>query len=188
MYYEDQPVQPTVQEMKTQIARYTQQLIARGNSGGLAAPIDENQIMQSVIKGTPSPQMWEQQDVQRRQHTRTAAARFWEQKGLEAKERWLNSKKLPYKDEDDIAPPAPTSTNTSPATQKITALQSLKPENVKLAYQHIFTDLKRWDDLPQATSLSKMKACFLSPERIGALVCSCLLMITLIAFVVILTL
>ena len=64
----------------------------------------------------------------------------------------------------------------------------MKPGAIRSAYENIFHDLQKWDDLPQETTLQKMEACFLSPERIGAIVCSAFLMIAIVALIVILTL
>lgn len=75
-----------------------------------------------------------------------------------------------------------------PKSEPMGFMEAMKPGSIKDAYSNIMVDLRRWDELPQATSLQKFQKCFLSAERIGAIVCSCILMVTLITFVVILTL
>ena len=172
--------------------------VTNGQSTGMA--IDETRLMNAALTSPLTPAQWTTHEATRQQAVRDNTAQFWTTKGNEAKDKWLATPKRVSNMADPLPEPepevVPSSTSASstmtirgdePEPAPMTFLQALRPTSVHAAYTNILADLRRWDELPQATGLDKIKACFLSSERIGAIVCSALLLVMLIAFIVILT-
>lgn len=197
---------PSTHTVDQRLMQAQSELIDKMGKGVYTGPIDEERLMQAMYYAGPSPAEWTAQEAAMHQAVRDQATTFWDQKGKQAKDRWLNEPKRSESianPPDSESQPAQSNTNdlntmvnlaqtdrapfTEVEPEKMNFLDAMKPATIKKAYQNIMVDLRRWDELPQATALEKAQSCFLSPERIGAIVCSCILMIILITFVVILT-
>jgi hypothetical protein len=199
---------PSARTIDDRLSRAQADLIANMNSGVYNGPIDEERLMQAMYHEGPSPAEWAAQEAAAHQTVRDDASAYWDQKGKQAKDRWLGEPKRVSSTDSDSEAKAPSLGDLVQGTQlarqkdeedeprapfaevepkKMTFLEAMKPAAIKKAYQNMVVDLRRWDELPQATALEKMQTCFLSSERVGAIVCSCILMIILITFVVILT-
>jgi hypothetical protein len=197
---------PSAQMIDSRLRQAQNEVIRNMKNGG--ARIDEDRLLQAMYHSGPTPAEWAQQENANKQNIRDTSTEYWDSKGKQAKDQWLSETKIAQKDRvvsqvtQDTAPRATvvqgTSLNVSndgfrsinhgePILEPMGFLDAMKPGSIKTAYSDIMVDLRRWDELPQATGLEKIKYCFLSPERIGAIVCSCILMVTLVTFVVILT-
>lgn len=201
--YLDADQTPTVQTINNRLSDYQSDFVDRMRRGQYNGPIDEQQLMRAAAYQTPTPSQWAQQEKEQHDAVRESAAQFWTTKGKEAKDRWLSEPKretepgasvleeksaAQMENLQDVVEPNALQTVDEDASPAVGFMEALHPTRVKNAYQGIMVDLRRWNELPQATALGKMHACFLSPERVGAIVCSCLLMVVLITFIVILTL
>lgn len=201
---------PDVRDVLTRFQQYQKEMLARVQSGDLVGVgIDDERLLNAAATSVWSPDEWAAQDGTRKQTKRTDVDKFWNSQGTRSKQAFLNESKpvAPTQAaavESNAAKAAElrarmakrggvslhSKTDTSSKKTSDTRtpfLTAMRPDNIRTAFGDIVTDLRRWDDLPQKTGLEKIEACFFDSDRMGAIVASCLLMITLVALVVILT-
>ena len=196
---------PTVPEIRQRLGQAQLDVLAQMKNGVYNGPISEDRLLQMTQSQQPGPAQWAKEDAARKMQIRDSANDYWSQMGEAAKQRWLSEPKImdetKQKDEE-VVEESPSDSQQEDVSvyedasfapydeenTQMSFLESLHPRSIQLAYKGIFTDLKRWNELPEQSGLQKVKNCFFSPERVGAMVCSCLLMIVLIVFIVVMTL
>lgn len=183
---------PQIQQVNARYHQMKREMMERLSSGhSVNVTIDDSQLLNAAAVSPYTPNEWADHDAQRKQQIVDGADRYWARAGQEAKNRWLSEPKRadePKEDQEEKGQPVSlVKDEEKEEPVKMPFLEAMRPHAITSAYKNIMVDLRRWDDLPQATNLEKIQSCFLSPERIGAIVCSCLLMIVLITLIVILT-
>ena len=185
----NQTPEPSIYNARDRLLQYQKEWVELYQSGqATGVPIDDSQLANAAMQSIFTPKEWKQHQETQNQNVRDSVQQFWDTHGNDAKQKWLSESRnasIQLSREDTLAAlrdPEPRRT-----AKRRTFEIAMKPSNLRNAFQNVWTDLQKWDQLPQNTNLEKFQACFMTPERVGVIVCSTLVMVAIIAFIVIFT-